>query len=368
MEAVRIASTVPRDQQDGSMNGHPRHGGAAMASSVVQNSDCLAHFCRLRTALGIDRNWFGDHSWLRFATRAAAMNSDDPQNIARSILKTLDELRFRYGWTNALHTPSGQLVAASLVQLGDTPTDFLTDLASAIEILHRLDVPHSPWCEIKAVLALRLLSNEGDAPLLVMQRLLSVSKRMRDLPWWPLDRDDLATSALLSSCPCSPEEILDAAEAIYRTLERSGHVHSERLLIAATVLPLAGRTPVMIAESYLDLSSAIARTGLPPGHETSVAEATLTLLDLDPQLIASSLDRIHHRLGSDPQSDALANLPLATDLCFLELIGADQHRLAADTAIGVSRAKRLIRKLSAIAVAIAPAATSPETRHQPSLS
>ncbi len=331
-----------------------------MSITTLHVINPVDRFRRIAAELGADQAWPVDRAWWRYAAQAAVLRPADPADTANAIRSTLAELRTRCGWSDSIQAPFGQMVAAVLVQIGDTPEAFLDDLVAMRRMLHEAGLPHSNWYELKAVLALRALSD--GAPVATpptVRRLRDIFDRMRSYHWWLTGRDDLPTCALLSACPGDPSAIADSAEAIYQELARTGVSKGEQLQAAANILPLAGIEPATITHRYLEVSLAITEAGLPRDETTYPIEAMLALLDHTPSSIAARLASVHDQLVSNDPVVAATDLSVAADLCFIDLVRMDHHHRLRTAENEVDAVHTLIRRQRALAVVTAEVPPTP---------
>jgi len=338
-----------------------------MDVTLLERTDPVAAYRGLCVALHADHGWASDRHWLRFAAQAASLRPGASTDTARDIHAFLEELRRKCGWNDSLQLPFGQMIAAAMVQVGDTPEAFIADLHAARKLMHSLGLPHSNWYELKAIAALRLMWEGGTVasePLL--NRVAEIYAGLRNYHWWTTGRHELPACALLSGCPGDPPAIIGNAEAVASAVAAEHLVHGHALQTVAGILPLAG-LPAGAAFRRLEaLVAAISAAGLPKSDETVTVAAMLCLLDHEPAVIAARLHDLANQLAdADHPTFITADIAVAADLAFLDLLRCDAqgHRLS--TVVDDLRMRRLLRLQRAISVVIADVPVEPATSDWP---
>jgi hypothetical protein len=340
-----------------------------MGRSLLVRLDPVDRYRRLCAALRGEHGWTLDRAWLRFAAQAAVLRPAEPEDTARAAAAFLAALRRQGGWGDRLHTAGGQMIAAALVQIGDTPAAFGADLAAARGLMHAAGLPRSTWYELKSVAALRLIRD--GAPVAVpplIARVQAIHAAMSRYHWWTTGRHELPTCALMACHAGEAAAVTGAAEAIVLALQAGEHVHGHAVQTAAGILTLTGLVPGAAYRRHEALTQALAEVDLPRDDDASAIAAMLCLLDHHPAVIAHRLGELHAEL-TDPDHPAfvVADLAVAADLCFLDLLRCDRRGRRLARVADDETTRRLIRLQRGIAVVIADVAHAAITPEWPLL-
>jgi hypothetical protein len=302
-----------------------------MEKTLLTRADPVAAYRGLCAALHADHGWIADRHWLRFAAQAAALRPEAPEETARSIHAYLD------------------------------------DLLAARKIMHGLGLPHSNWYELKTITAMHMIYDGGPvASSALLQRLADIYAGMRRYHWWSTGRHELPACALLTACTGDTAAVVGQAEAVGTALvaEHLGHGHAVQT--ASGILPLAGVSAGAVFQRCDAIFRAMTAIGLPRSDDALVVAAMLSLLDHDPVVIANRVNGIINQL-TDPDHPAYigAEIAVAADLAFLDLLRCDAHGNPLATVADDERIRRLTRLQRAISVVIAEVPVEPASAEWP---
>ena len=287
-------------------------------------SEPLDRFREIYLALGTGFRWWNDSAWLRFAAQAAVMRPADPKETARAIEATADHLCQHAHWYETLASPLNQVIAATLVQMGDSAGAFAAEVVSARALFHAAGFHQEGPHLIKAILALRVLADGRSATNEVVEWMHELYVRMKAHQWWLTGGEAVPLCALLSARLGTAEEIAAAVDVTYRYLHGQGFTSGRHLLTAANLLALALEPTPTAAQRFLALGKIIHKRSLPFWTEEYEGLALLCLLDHDPELVMTRLEEVTEALEELlPLQFTDVDFNVASDLVYLDLVRFD---------------------------------------------
>ena len=287
-------------------------------------SEPLDRFRAICLALGTGSRWWSDSAWLRFAAQAAAMRPADPGETARAIAATADQLCQQAHWYETLASPLNQVIAATLVQMGDSAAAFTAEVVAARKLFHAAGFHLEGRHLVTAILALRVLSGGRSATTRVVERMHELYVRMKAHHWWLTGGEEVPLCALLTAHPGTAEEIAAAIDVTYHHLHGQGFASGKHLLTAANLLALAVGPAPVAAERFLALGKIIHQRSLPFWSEEYEGVALLSLLDHDPELVLTRLEEVTEALEELlPLQFTEVDFNVAVDLVYLDLVRFD---------------------------------------------
>jgi hypothetical protein len=290
----------------------------------------IDRFLAILPVLQKEHSWQG--AWLRFAAQAAVSTPGDPRDVADAILHMAERLRTDASWLDAMHSPLRYLVAAMLVQAGDSAADFEAELARARQIFRLVGISHGGIHEIMAILLLRRTADGNPIALEQIERLHAIYLQLKRRHWWLTSPRDLPTCAVLVGLQGTPDEVGRHVEEHYRLLSEDGFSAGVQLQQAAHILPLLRLPAQQAVRRYGALARRFAEHGSPPWQQDYEAIAILSLLDQDAEMITALCLDIYKRLtGIRPLLHHEVLIDLAANLTFIDLIHqADRSLGSAD--------------------------------------
>lgn len=315
-----------------------------MRPTWLHTIDPVARYKKLYQALDAQSAWFSENAWLRFAAQAAVMQPAAPENTAHAIKAVSNQLAQRARWYEALSSPLNFVVAATLVQIGETAEAFDAEVESARALFHAAGFHSRGRSEIMAILALQVLSEGKPTTAPTIQRMRRIYEAMKQHHWWLTGNDDLPVCAILTTCRGTPEEIAGTANGIYQTLRDAGFKASNHLQAAANLLPLTGLPATMASVRFQALASEFQTHALSIWREDYDALALLSLLDHGPDRIVERFQSVYDQLNElQPAILGEVNFNIAADLTFLDLARFDRALRPLTDPPEVERMHALIR-------------------------
>jgi hypothetical protein len=331
-----------------------------MPLNTLHDIDPFQRFRELYQELSGDVTlWVAENAWIRFAAQEAAMCPDSAASTAEAIRAVAAELQAHARWYEALSSPFNQLVAATLVQTGDTVPAFTEEMASAQALFRKHGLHGAGIYEVLAILTLRVVGGRpvGEA---VVERLQRIYQSLKRHHWWLSGDEDLPICALQTTCSGSPEEIAGVADGIYHELLERRHPKGRPLLTAANLLPLAGLPALEISARFQSLMNSFHATYGSVWEDELDASSLLGLLDHQPQVIVERFGDIFGKLSNlSPQMAGEVNFTIACDLAFLDLARFDRAMRPLQGATGEAAMQRLFRTQRAAALALVKMPTVP---------
>jgi len=329
-----------------------------MQPTLAHALNPLERFREIYLLLGANPIGTVDHGWLRFAAQSAVLRPAAPADTAAAIRKISEQLQKQSHWYEALASPVRLVVAATLIQTGDTPEAFHDEVEKAHHVFRTAGFHLSGWNLIKSILAMRVLSEGQSINLPEVERMHQIFLQMKAHHWWLTGSEDVVACALLSTCDGTPEEISGIAEGIYRRLHEADLAAGNHLQTAANILPLSGLSAKAAADRFLSLTGIIQARSMPLWREEFDAIALLSLLDHEPDRIVTRLQEATTMLDNlAPIQFATVNFNVAADLVFLDLVRYDSHLRSLNTPEERERVQdriRLQRATSLILVQVPP--------------
>jgi hypothetical protein len=329
-------------------------------SSTLHALDPLERFREIYEYLNRDNSWWNDSAWFRYAAQAAVMRPASPEKTAHEIREMAAKLQAHAHWYDALSSPFTLVVAATLVQIGDTAEAFDAEVDSARRMLREAGFHHDGMHQLGAILALRVLSDGRSASYHDIARMRLIYRQMKSHHWWLTGGDDLPACALLSRCLGTPAEIAGVADGVYQLLCDHGFKRSNHLHAAANLLPLAGLPAADAAFRFTKLSEAFGHFSISLWTDRYDAIALAALLDHDPDRIAKRIDEISLELESlEPGLIDDANFNVAVDLAYLDLARFDRQMRRLSEPGELEHAQSLIRLQRAASVTLVAVPPTP---------
>lgn len=286
-------------------------------------NDPLERFTQIYRALNADRGWFSDASPLRFAAMAALMCPGSPDSVAQSIRDVAEELRKRAGWFGELNGSLRFIVAAMLVQNGDSANAFMDESERVRKLFREAKIRRGGSYEVIAVLILR--GNAKTEPELgTVRRLQAIHEEMSKHQWWLTDVGDIPACAILTARPQSPAEIAQEAEDIYQALVQEGFKKGNPLQAAANLLCLANQGPDHIAARFRSLAEAFGQQGTAIWKNEYDELAILSFLQQPASHVVDEVLYAQERISQlSPKPGRSLAFNLASSIAFTKLAQAE---------------------------------------------
>jgi hypothetical protein len=286
----------------------------------------LDRFLAIYAVLQKDHSWQG--AWLRFAAQAAVSAPGDPRGIAMAILSMAETLRADTNWLDPLHSPLRYLVAAMLVQAGDTAPEFEAELIRTRKSFRQAGIVHGGVYEIMAILLLRAAADRHPVTIEQVERLHAIYLQLKRYHWWLTSGYDLPTCAMLIGLQGSPEAVGRQVEEHYRLLSIDGFSTGVQLQQAAHILPLLRLPAAQAVHRYGALAHRFTMHHSPPWQQDYEAIAILSLLDQDAETITALCLNTYKTLTAiRPVLHREVLIDLAANLTFLDLIHQRQRQI-----------------------------------------
>jgi hypothetical protein len=325
---------------------------SAMLPSYLHAIDPLARFQELYHALGAETAWWSVNSWLRFAAQAAVMRPASPAETARAIHASAEELSRQARWYEPLASSLNLVVAATMVQTGDTAQAFVGEVHDAHQLLGKAGFHHGGTDRILSILAMRVLSGNKPATAAAADRMHRIYVQMRKHHWWLTGGEDVTSCALLATRSGTPEEIAGVADGVYRLLVDAGFKAGNHLQTAANLLPLTGLDATAASRRFIDLVAAFKATHS-IWREDYDAYALLSLLDHEPERIVAKFSAAFDQLKKlEPDLYEDVDAAVAADLVFLDLARFDRKMRLLSEPAEIERMHDLIRIQRAASLAL----------------
>jgi hypothetical protein len=323
-----------------------------MLPSYLHAIDPLARFQELYQALGADCAWWSVNPWLRFAAQAAVMRPASPSETARAIRATAEELSRQARWYEPLASSLNLVVAATLVQTGDTASAFVGEVDNANHLLRQAGFHHGGADKILSILAMRVLSGNKPATAEITDRMRRIYVQMRSHHWWLTGGEDTTACALLATRNGTPEEIAGVADGIYHLLQDAGMKAGNDLQTASHLLTLTGLDAAAASRRFLALIAAF-KTTHKIWPEDYDAYALLSLLDHEPDAIVAKFSAVFGQLKQlTPDLYEDVDVAVAADLVFLDLARFDRKMRLLSEPAQIERMRDLIHAQRAASLAL----------------
>jgi hypothetical protein len=297
-----------------------------MTSSNPIPDHPFERFLAIYAVLRDEGAWQG--AWLRFAAQAAVSVPGDPRAIAEAIRSMAGTLHAHVSRLDALHSPLRYVVAAMLVQAGDTAADFIAELVRTRQLFRQTGIVHGGIYEIMAILLLRIAGDRNRISRVQVERLRAIYLQLKRFHWWLTGPHDLPTCAMLIGLPGTPEDIGRLVEEHYHLLSDDGFSTGRQLEQAAHILPLLRLPAKQAVHRYGALGHRFASHGTPPWREDYEAIAILSFLHHDAESVASLCLTLHQKLVAlRPALHHEILIDLAADLTVLDLVHQQVRQL-----------------------------------------
>jgi hypothetical protein len=217
------------------------------------------------------------------------------------------------------------LIAAILVQRGDTPAAFWAEAERVRATMRRLRMRRMQTYELMAALALRM--RNGLAPIsdAQVERMRDIYEAMKDHHWLLTGPEDFPACAFLATTDRSPADIAARANAIYEGLrERAKLWRGDPLQTASNMLALSPLEPDELVERFHALAVGFDEAGVRI-RQTEYDELAVLCYIARPiarivETVVGYAAEIRERLRWLNKSTAFG---LATNLAFVRLVGDD---------------------------------------------
>ncbi len=296
-----------------------------MPTDVYLPADPMARFVGIYGALNADRGWGSDASCLRFAAMSAVTCRGEPNEVATAIRNTADKIKERSGWFGELTSSLRFIVSTMLVQNGDTPAGFLTEVERVKAMLREVGLRRGGIYETMAILILRVTAELEPVSIEAVRRFAALYEQMKRYHWWLTGPDDFPACAVLVGRDGSPEQIGSTIEQIFQALCDCGCGKGDPLQTAANLLYLADLEPLVAAGRFRDLADSFRSRGVSIWQSDYDELAILTFLDQPvEQIVAHVLDRRRDMEALRPAPGRSMTFNLAASIAFLELVQCDR--------------------------------------------
>ncbi len=288
----------------------------------------LERYRTLIAALASKHDTMDDTYWLRFAAQLVVLCPESPPELAYRIRAVAGELLHATEWYQTLASPARFVVAAMLIQHHIPVADFISEHTHATTLMSEVGLRHDRFYEIVAVLILMMTPGHRSSNLPEISRVKAIYEQMKGFHWWLTGPDDLPACVALAQCQGSAEELVARVEDAYQQLHAAGIPVGEHLQTAANLLPLTGLDMAQAVARYRHLSTTLQRYTpvLADYHYDPLA--LLTLLDHEPELVIERLMGVVGELDLvQPEGHGEANILIASDLTFLDLVRCDRHQV-----------------------------------------
>ncbi len=328
-------------------------------ATVDLPADPLARFVALVEALDADRRWTEDHHSLRFAAVTAMTCPGEPAAVAAAIRTRTREIRDGAGWFGELNSPLAILLAAMMVQHGDTPVAFREAVERTRKQFRDARLRRGGIYETMAVWVLRQQAGLRPIPRETIARFRAIYEQMKRYHWWLTGPDDFPACAVLCGQPATPREIGERVERLYQALHDRGAARGDPLQTAANLLYLAEGDAVAVAERFARLADAFRR------HEVTIVQAdydelaVLCFVDRPADEVVAATLRCREPIRAlRPRPGASLSFNLACSVAFLELVQPAGGRRAAGEVKALVDLQAILNAQAAAAAAAATAAAS----------
>ena len=285
----------------------------------------IGRYQAIHAALHVHDSWQGP--WLQFAVQAAVAAPGDPQAVAQAILRSAQTLRANTHWPDPLHAPIRYLVAAVLVQAGDSADAFAAELARSRMLFRQAGIVRGSLFEVVAILLLRLAVAGMPITADQVARLGAIYHQLKRSHWWITGPHDLPSCAMLATLQGSPEQICHLVEEYYRLLSEDGFSAGVQLEQAAHILPLLRLPPKQAVHRYGALRHRLILLESLTVRLDYEAIALLSFLDQDAETVAAAcLAQYQDLQVRHPAFHHEIIIDLAADMTVLELMRQRMHQ------------------------------------------
>ena len=296
-----------------------------------------------------------DHLWMRFAAQAAVLCPETSDQLAWRIRHIAEILHKRTSWFAHLSPSARFLVAALLIQHHVPVGTFHAEHDRTQDMFRDVGLPHGGFTSTIAVLILHISSSHQPISLLEAERLKAIYNRMKSLHWWLTGPGDVPICAALAQCPGSAEELVGRADQLYRQLHAHDLGTGSSLHTVAHLLLVTGLPPDSAITRLRSLARCLSdRQGVLHDGDLQ-ALVVLTMLDHPTTMTITRLIGVRGELDLlQPQYRGMANLIIAADLAFLDLIRSVED---APDAPNARQAQEMLSRIHAFHITTAVLAT-----------
>jgi hypothetical protein len=331
-----------------------------MLPNVSHPLDPLTTFCDVYQLLRKQTTWWADSAWLRFAAQAAALSPANAHDTVQRIRATADALSLTAPWYAALASPLRLVVGATLVQIGDTAEAFSAEVKAVRHLFRKAGLHLSGSPAIKAILAMRVISDSQPATAPAVERLRLIFAQLKRRHWWLTGGEHVTACAILSQCPLTPGELSVISDGIYHQLLEHDYPRGSSLWAAATILPALCLPAKQAASRFIALSEMVRARFTGPWMVDGDALAMLCFLDHHTERIITRLEEVIDVLrGLEPVQFAEVNVHVAADLVFLDLVRFDTNMRMITDMDEMGRVRALIRLQRALSLLLVQVPSTP---------
>jgi hypothetical protein len=289
--------------------------------------DPLARFFELEDAFDADRGFMGDHVPLRLVAANLVLSPGDPKAIAAAVRATTEELRERRSFFSDIVWSMQLLLAAVLLQRGDTPEGFLSEVERSRATMRKLGMRRREVYETVAILALRIQNELEPIPEAQIVRLRDIYEQMKRHHWLLTGPEDYPACAFLASQDRSPEDIAARANAIYEGLREQAKLwRGDPLQTASNMLALSPLEPAELVDRFQTLAETFDKAGVRIRQGEYDEVAVLCFLARPAERIVETVvdysKPLFDRLRWANHATAFG---LAANLSFVRLVGNDRE-------------------------------------------
>lgn len=287
--------------------------------------DPLARFFELEAAFETERGFLGDHVPLRLVAANLVLSPGEPLEIATQVRVLTEQLRERQAFFSQVSGSILLLVAAVILQRGDSPAALLAEVERVRAMMRELGMRRMEVFEFVAILAMRIRGGLAPIERSQVQRLHDIYKQMKGYHWFLTGPEDYPACAFLAGQDRSPHEIATRANLVYEGLRvRANAWRGDPLQTASNMLVLSPLEPDELVDRFVTLATALDAAGIRIGQDAYDEVAVLCFLaQPSGRIVEAVVDyaaQIRDRLRWANKSTALG---LAANLAFVRLLGND---------------------------------------------
>jgi hypothetical protein len=298
------------------------HDGQALAHL----HDPLARFFELEAAFDADRGFLGDHVPLRLAAANLVLSPGEALEIAAQVRATAEQLRKQLSVFSDLVSSIQLLIAAVLLQRGDTPEAFLAEVERVRPMYRAVKLRRREIYEVVAILALRIRNQLAPIAEEQVVRMCEIYEQMKRHHWLLTGPEDYPACAfLVGQADRTPEEIGLRANQIYEGLREQAKLwRGDPLQTASNMLALSPLEPPELVERFRLLAVAFDQAGVRIRQGEYDEVAVLCFLARPSERIVETVTGYTHAIRERLRwADRSTAFGLAANLAFVRLVGND---------------------------------------------